>query len=615
MFAFFLKILFCLLIAAAIGFLMAWLLRGLALNRLREHNYRLTSDLTGRDNQVAVAQAQIQDLRGKNALFERDLGTVNARIAELQDRIAREQKQNLALADELRIERERVIALEGIASKRTSELEAAQKNWTSLSRDKDSEISRLGAQLTPLLGLPAVLSQRDDEARKLSDDLRLRSEEFNAIQARLDETASAKGKLEGELSTLRASLEQARRDAETELGRRASRIAELERLSAADKTRLVDLEQQIAVAARDLSTTRGELTAARGELTTARSELTAARGEVTAARGELTTTQARLVEINKTKDGEIARLGAQLAPLAALPAALNARDGELNRIKASYEQQLTELRAKFDATQQAIRARDTDLAAVRSQLENEVSALRGRSDNEMSQLKSRVSTLAGDLQSRESTLSTLRVELDAARKTLDSRSALLRDAETAKQVAVDAVKVKDAELARLRAEVSTLNALPARLASLQSDLSVAGNERKNLEWQWQQAQGDLEARLSECAAARRALEAELETLKQSSNLPPRQFASAPAVIDDLKHIFGVGPVLEKMLHGLGVYQFKQVALWSAEDIRFFDQQLHEFHGRIERENWVRSAQEEQYKKYGEWLGQGLPTITMPETNR
>ncbi len=94
---------------------------------------------------------------------------------------------------------------------------------------------------------------------------------------------------------------------------------------------------------------------------------------------------------------------------------------------------------------------------------------------------------------------------------------------------------------------------------------------------------------------------------------PLQYASAPAGADDLEWIYGVGPKLAEALNAVGVYTFKQVAQWSESDIDFFDAKLEGFHGRIRRENWVKSATEEQYKKYGEWLGSGTPSVTMPET--
>ncbi len=83
--------------------------------------------------------------------------------------------------------------------------------------------------------------------------------------------------------------------------------------------------------------------------------------------------------------------------------------------------------------------------------------------------------------------------------------------------------------------------------------------------------------------------------------------------DDLKHIRGVGPGLERFLHKRGVFWFKQVATWSQADIDKFEFLLPNFGGRIQRENWVRSAQVEYYKKYKQWLGDDQPPSTTLET--
>ncbi len=96
---------------------------------------------------------------------------------------------------------------------------------------------------------------------------------------------------------------------------------------------------------------------------------------------------------------------------------------------------------------------------------------------------------------------------------------------------------------------------------------------------------------------------------------PRQYSDVPSTRDDIRFVYGVGPAIEKILNENGVYFFKQMASWSEEDIDFFDSKLGQFKGRIRREQWVRSAIEEHYKKYGEWLGKGDPIITIPETNR
>jgi len=114
---------------------------------------------------------------------------------------------------------------------------------------------------------------------------------------------------------------------------------------------------------------------------------------------------------------------------------------------------------------------------------------------------------------------------------------------------------------------------------------------------------DERARLAaELAAARgetaryRQLVVDLE-----NNAPPPFFgAGAP---DDLKLIVGIGPVLERMLHQLGVTTFRQIARWSERDIDEFDAKLPEFPGRIRRDAWVTQARALHQSKYGETLPQ------------
>ena len=58
--------------------------------------------------------------------------------------------------------------------------------------------------------------------------------------------------------------------------------------------------------------------------------------------------------------------------------------------------------------------------------------------------------------------------------------------------------------------------------------------------------------------------------------------------DDLKKISGVGPVIEKKLHALGITQYEQVAAFTADDIVDVDDAL-AFKGRIERDDWLAQA--------------------------
>jgi peptide/nickel transport system ATP-binding protein len=62
----------------------------------------------------------------------------------------------------------------------------------------------------------------------------------------------------------------------------------------------------------------------------------------------------------------------------------------------------------------------------------------------------------------------------------------------------------------------------------------------------------------------------------------------PASPDDLKLISGVGPKIEVILNGLGIYTYAQVAVWKKAERDWVDNHLR-FSGRIERDDWVRQA--------------------------
>ena len=66
-------------------------------------------------------------------------------------------------------------------------------------------------------------------------------------------------------------------------------------------------------------------------------------------------------------------------------------------------------------------------------------------------------------------------------------------------------------------------------------------------------------------------------------------AARGGVADDLKVIEGIGPALEKLLNGLGVYHYDQIARWTEADVAWVDDKMTGFKGRISRDNWVEQA--------------------------
>lgn len=69
---------------------------------------------------------------------------------------------------------------------------------------------------------------------------------------------------------------------------------------------------------------------------------------------------------------------------------------------------------------------------------------------------------------------------------------------------------------------------------------------------------------------------------------PRNVAAATSK-DDLKAINGIGPKLEKVLNGLGIQSFAQIAALDADAIAGLNEKLG-LSGRIERDDWVGQAQ-------------------------
>jgi predicted flap endonuclease-1-like 5' DNA nuclease len=145
------------------------------------------------------------------------------------------------------------------------------------------------------------------------------------------------------------------------------------------------------------------------------------------------------------------------------------------------------------------------------------------------------------------------------------------------------IRSRDSEAAMLRAQ------LAAREAAAERSVEFA-REREQLF-------RDLADARSETARYRQVV-IDIET-----NAPPPILAGVGEP-DDLKLIVGVGPVLERMLHNLGVTTFRQIARWTERDIAEFDAKLPEFPGRIQRDQWVTQARALHESKYG----QGPPEL-------
>jgi predicted flap endonuclease-1-like 5' DNA nuclease len=151
------------------------------------------------------------------------------------------------------------------------------------------------------------------------------------------------------------------------------------------------------------------------------------------------------------------------------------------------------------------------------------------------------------------------------------------------------VHSRDKEIEGLKAQIVDFDALRATVQKVESRLS----EYKT------RCQAIAQEKDAEIAALRKQLK-DFDEARATTPAVPRGAGRRRRKIerDDLKLINGVGPVLEKFLHRLGIYRFRDVARWTDKDIDRVETKLPEFRGRIRREKWVASARAEYLKKYG-----------------
>jgi predicted flap endonuclease-1-like 5' DNA nuclease len=88
------------------------------------------------------------------------------------------------------------------------------------------------------------------------------------------------------------------------------------------------------------------------------------------------------------------------------------------------------------------------------------------------------------------------------------------------------------------------------------------------------------------AAAFAAVKASGAVQAATATKPAFLSAARDGRADDLKLIKGVGPKLEQMLHGMGVFHFDQIAGWTDAELAWVDDNLEGFKGRASRDGWV-----------------------------
>ena len=94
---------------------------------------------------------------------------------------------------------------------------------------------------------------------------------------------------------------------------------------------------------------------------------------------------------------------------------------------------------------------------------------------------------------------------------------------------------------------------------------------------------------SKAAASRKPAKKSAEPASTGKPARPKGLPKARSgKPDKLQMISGVGPKLEKTLHGLGFFHFDQIAAWGKDEVAWVDEHLR-YKGRIERDEWIAQA--------------------------
>ncbi|MGB9149991.1 MAG: hypothetical protein WCB36_07065 [Burkholderiales bacterium] len=645
------QILICLIVAALIGALIGWLLRAIsASNWLNSREQEWQANLRQHEQDLAKARGQITSHLSELEVVKKDLALQSDKVKVLQGTSSDYQSKADSLANELAAKANAFHALQNDISALRSQLaeahsamesqaasiqsqESANKSllsrYGSLEAEHLSQTARLGAAESDAVKLRKQLSDalavqkaNVDEAKRFQDQMEnLRREHAGAkaealnlthklkeIEALRMQLADTNNLLAARSQELQAATEQNRKaqdernlanhqidvqrqtieSHEANLGAQAAKIlllssdlASQARANAEIESAGKTLRTQLAEAQSDAQKSAGkdaELEDLRHQIRERNDKMkllhAGAFSRNAAGAEELENLRRRLAE----RDDRIKSREAEIASHAGERAAMTT---ELDKLRAALAQNQSELRARIDELaqietemgpyKQRLAMREAEVGKLTAQLRGH-EALReqlNQRDEELGRLRTRAAEIDG-----------LRLQVGAAQTRTGDAEARL----------VSAVREKEAALDRLRSRSNESDSLQKQLSEVKAKLhDTAMRHQAEVRIKDEEI-----ARLQREAAVAPALGEEKDDhLSATRAITPR----IPAGRDDLKLIFGIGPVLEKTLNKMGIFHFRQIASWSAADIQRIDALLVNFRGRIKRDNWVRGARDAHFKKY------------------
>jgi predicted flap endonuclease-1-like 5' DNA nuclease len=283
------------------------------------------------------------------------------------------------------------------------------------------------------------------------------------------------------------------------------------------------------------------------------------------------------------------RLGLATEQVATLEAQRNEALSAAARLEQLKRERESAARAQLVEHQAELAARDGRIGALEAQL-------------------ARNEKLQRQLEDRELLLQSIATERDQAAGAQLAAQRELAAARDQQRREAGARLAAEERVARLEARVVALEGETARLTKDRDERVTASIRAtgviETLRAELRDRDHRFQALLQD---RRRAVEANLQEIARLRDELARAEADrseAPGnggPPDDLKRIHGIGPAMERLLHQRGVTSFREIALWTDEDIDRISADLGAFHDRIRRDGWVEQARRHHLARHGEPL--------------
>lgn len=526
----------------------------------------LQSEIAAAKSEKEVAQQSVSELDKRYAVLEKECDSLRS---QLSDRDSLAQQVDTAKAS-LSANAEQ---LARVSLQRDQAL-ATEKTFATLTAGLQKRIDNQESTIHMLR------QNQDDALENLKHELKVRSEieaKFDSrMKALRDENEAAKTKFEQQLESL-----------STETGNAKSQIkTDYETQLDALRTQLGRQSSQYAEHSKDL-----------------REQLSLQRTEFDQERQRLTVESESLV-----------------SRMDAAKTELNARIAELESEANTYTQSIVKLDTQREQLQQELQLAQTQM---KSQLKQDSETI-GELQRERNDLREDIDILQAriaELQQENDRHNDYSGELaEAHGRVRDLETELNRRAEDAKRYQAQTV-----ELSRLRQQhhdsKTRQESLQCQLDELLARQLKRDTERTDLAATVRELQAKLNVNeetivdlrkeramvLASLADQRQSHSPESTVISFTQSLEKDEqydseyggktkrhanrgvvYTEAPESCDDLKRISGIAEILEKRLNDFGIYTFRQVMEWKAEEIEEFSRLL-AFRDRIDRDDWQGQA--------------------------